>query len=196
MPRPWHLIAHSMGGAIGLRALHEGLGVRAAVFSAPMWGIQLTRIMRPIAWGMGWIHHGIGRSGRPAMRRSEQLYVLDTAFEENFLTRDKEMFRYMRAQIQAHPELGIGGPSMGWAYAALRECRALARLPSPAIPALCYLGTQEKIVDPLAIRQRMARWKNGVLHELEGAEHEIMMEEEAVRTRFFDQVAAHFRTHA
>jgi lysophospholipase len=32
-PAPYHLIAHSMGGAIGLRALHDGLPVQAAAFS-------------------------------------------------------------------------------------------------------------------------------------------------------------------
>ncbi|MEM6740561.1 MAG: alpha/beta hydrolase, partial [Pseudomonadota bacterium] len=30
LPRPWHLIGHSMGGAIGLRALHGGLQVASA----------------------------------------------------------------------------------------------------------------------------------------------------------------------
>jgi len=38
LPQPWHLLAHSMGGAIGLAALVNELPVRSAVFSAPMWG--------------------------------------------------------------------------------------------------------------------------------------------------------------
>jgi lysophospholipase len=41
---PITLIAHSMGGAIGLRALHDGLPVTAAAFSGPMWGIQMTAL--------------------------------------------------------------------------------------------------------------------------------------------------------
>jgi alpha-beta hydrolase superfamily lysophospholipase len=44
LPGPYHLIAHSMGGAIGLRALHDGLPVTAAAFSGPMWGIQMTAV--------------------------------------------------------------------------------------------------------------------------------------------------------
>ena len=36
LPRPYFLVAHSMGGCIGLRSLHAGLAVNAAMFSAPM----------------------------------------------------------------------------------------------------------------------------------------------------------------
>ena len=48
LPRPWHLLAHSMGGCIGLRALIEGLAVDRALFSAPMWGIKLPPLARPL----------------------------------------------------------------------------------------------------------------------------------------------------
>ena len=38
--RPLHLLAHSMGGCIGLRAVIEGMPVAACVFTGPMWGIK------------------------------------------------------------------------------------------------------------------------------------------------------------
>ncbi|MEP5187140.1 MAG: alpha/beta hydrolase, partial [Marinomonas sp.] len=53
LPKPWFLLGHSMGGAIGLRALMEGLPVQAAAFSAPMWDIKLPGPLRPVAYGMG-----------------------------------------------------------------------------------------------------------------------------------------------
>jgi len=37
LPRPFYLLAHSMGGCIGLRAVIEGLPVQAAAFTGPMW---------------------------------------------------------------------------------------------------------------------------------------------------------------
>ncbi|MFN4172311.1 MAG: alpha/beta hydrolase, partial [Pseudorhodobacter sp.] len=47
---PRFLLAHSMGGCIGLRALTDGrdggMAVRAAAFSAPMWGIHFSPGMR------------------------------------------------------------------------------------------------------------------------------------------------------
>ncbi|MFD2842686.1 alpha/beta fold hydrolase [Paracoccus cavernae] len=42
LPRPWHLLAHSMGGAIGYASLLDELPVVSAVFSSPMWGINTT----------------------------------------------------------------------------------------------------------------------------------------------------------
>ena len=48
MPEPFYLIGHSMGGAIGLRALISGIDVKAAVFSAPMWGINLSPPGAPV----------------------------------------------------------------------------------------------------------------------------------------------------
>ena len=50
LPEPFYLLGHSMGGCIGLRALHAGLPVAAAAFTAPMWGIQMAPAIRPAAW--------------------------------------------------------------------------------------------------------------------------------------------------
>ena len=41
LPGPFYLLAHSMGGCIGLRGLMRGLDVAAAAFSAPMWGLDM-----------------------------------------------------------------------------------------------------------------------------------------------------------
>ena len=45
LPQPWHLLGHSMGGAIGLAALMADLPVASAAFSAPMWGLHLSPIL-------------------------------------------------------------------------------------------------------------------------------------------------------
>ncbi len=54
-------------------------------------------------------------------------------------------------------------------------------MPSPAIPALCFVGSNERIVDPTAIRDRMTRWKGGKLLLVDGAEHEVLMERSSTR---------------
>ena len=60
LPRPWYLLAHSMGGGIGLRALHAGLPVAAAAFTGPMWGIALPPAFRPIAQLLAALSHSTG----------------------------------------------------------------------------------------------------------------------------------------
>ena len=100
----------------------------------------------------------------------------------------------MREHLRANHELGLGGPSLSWLNAALVEMRDLGRRPAPDLPCLTYLGRREAIVDPGRIRARMADWPGARLEEVEGAAHEIMMERPAIRTRLFDDLAAHFRS--
>ena len=195
LPEPYYLMAHSMGGCIGLRALMQGAPVQAAAFSAPMWGILIAAWMRPMAVALSTASRWFKFDDRYAPGTGAKSYVLSTPFVGNTLTTDAEMWDYMRAQALVHPELGLGGPSLGWLKAALTECHTLSLLPSPAIPALTALGTLEKIVDTTPIHARMAAWQAGRLDLYAGAEHEVLMERLAARTRFFDSTTALFLAH-
>lgn len=195
LPRPHYLLAHSMGGAIGLRALHRGLDVAAAVFSAPMWGIRFSPLMRPAAWAISAASRPLGLGLRYAPGTAGEGYVLANAFDSNALTGDVEMFGYMRRQLVARPELTVSGPSLQWLHEALRETGALSRTPAPPVPTLTFLGTEERIVCPAAIQTQMQRWPGGALRLVEGARHEVMMEGPDIRARMFDEAAAHFTRH-
>lgn len=192
MPRPWFLLAHSMGGCIGLRCLLGDHPFKAAVFSAPMWGILLAAWMRPLAVALSTASRWLNFDGRYAPGTKARTYVLDQGFALNTLTTDAEMWDYMRGQAMARPELTLGGPSLGWLKAALVECSALALAASPDLPVITALGTAEKIVDTGPVHARMARWPRGRLQLYPGAEHEILMEGAAARERFADEAAALF----
>ena len=196
LPKARYLVAHSMGGCIGLRALHEGLGVKAAMFSAPMWGILMTPLVKPFAWTVSSVASRIGLGTRISPGQSTTSYLEEVLLEENLLTNDHEMFGWMQNQLKAHPELGLGGPSLSWLNAALTEMRNLRARPSPDIAALTFLGTDEAIVDPDAVRDRMRRWPNGTLEVIETGRHEMMMDAPEMRARVFDATAAHFASHA
>ncbi len=195
LPEPFYLMAHSMGGCIGLRALMRGLPFKAAVFSAPMWGIAMAAWLRPVASVVGVLARPLGLAHRYAPTTGGQAYLVAQAFEGNVLTTDREMWDYMRRQVVEVPELALGGPSISWLQAALRECAALAALPAPRVPVVCSLGTAEKVVDVPPIHLRMAGWGTGQLDLYPGAEHEIMMEGPAARARFFDRAAALFEAN-
>ena len=195
LPQPWYMIAHSMGGCIGLRGLMRGLPVKAAVFSAPMWGIAMAAWLRPVASVVGALAAPLGLANRYAPSTSAETYLLQVPFEGNVLTTDRAMWDYMRRQVAEVPDLALGGPSIGWLTTALHECAALALLPAPKVPAICALGTAEKVVDVPPVHLRMAGWANGQLDLYPGAEHEIMMEGPAVRQRFFDRAAALFEAN-
>ena len=116
--------------------------------------------------------------------------MVHEAFEINKLTNDRDMYSYMQDQVRAHPELGLGGPSLRWLYLALSECRALARLPAPNLPCLTILGGDEAIVSFDRIRNRMAAWPGGRLHEVPGGRHELLMDTPDLRRDLFDQIRA------
>lgn len=196
LPRPWHLLAHSMGGCIGLRALHLGLPVQSAAFTGPMWGISLPAALRPIAWALagGLTKIGLGTLMAPGVAR--EAYVLAEPFDDNKLTTDPDMYEYMRRQTRAHPEIGLGGPTMQWLIEALRETRALAAMPGPNLPCMTFLGGAERIVDINRIHQRMKNWPDARLEIIEGAEHEIMMEGPETRARLFNTLAGFFDSNA
>lgn len=192
MPEPYYLLAHSMGGCIGLRALHNGLPVRAAVFSGPMWGINMAPSTRPAAWALAWGGTLAGLGNRYAPGSSAESYLATSPFDDNLLTTDPESWDYMKAQITTHPDLLLGGPSLRWVREALVECRNLDKMDSPPLPAITFLGTNERIVDANRIHSRMERWTNGKLEMIDPGEHEVLMEGAAMRTIIHDKIEAFF----
>lgn len=192
LPEPYFLLAHSMGGCIGLRALMNGYPIEAVAFSAPMWGILMAPALRPMAWAVTTVARAAGQTTMVAPGQTTENYVGRTSFADNTLTTDPEFFDFMEAQLTAHPDLGIGGPSVLWLNEALREMRRLAALPSPALPALTFLGTNEQIVDPDRIRARMQKWPNGKLTVLSGSKHEPLMDYTGVGQAMLDEIGGFF----
>lgn len=196
LPEPYYLLAHSMGGCIGLRALQNGLPVKAAAFTGPMWGIVIEPWRKPFAFALSWLSRKLSFPHVRAPGTGGETYVKQAPFEDNMLTTDPEMFAYMKRQTDAHPELALGGPSLGWLDEALTECRALMAMDAPDLPTLTFLGTNERIVSKDAIVLYKKGWPRGTLEIVDGAEHEAMMEAPALRDRVFDMTAAHFASHA
>lgn len=186
LPDPTGLFAHSMGGCIGLRALMNGLPVDAAVFTGPMWGISLDPVRRGAGWALSTLSRKTNFEKLLAPGTTGQSYVMVQPFEGNLLTRDEHMYAQMRHQLIAHPELALGGPSMAWLNEALKECRALSLSPTPNVPTITFLGTNERIVDTKAVHDRMARWNTGELRLVDGAEHEVVMDRPDVQADVYD----------
>ena len=196
LPKPWYLIGHSMGGAIGLRAVLRGLDVAGAVFSAPMWGIAMAPVLRPVAWGLGWVAHhtAMNRWITPGTRAATYVRICDPA--DNFLTDDPDEIAQMRAQLDAVPGLDLGGPSVPWLYRALRECADLRRHADPQVPTLTFLPLRDEIVSLDAIRSMTRRWREATLVEVPGGRHETMMEIPTRRRMFFDRTLAFLAAQA
>lgn len=188
LPEPNILVAHSMGGCIGLRALHNGLNIQKVIFSAPMWGIYIAPVLKIPAKLISSIGPYVGLSNKFSPNTRAENYVQIQGFEDNTLTNDAKTYAWLTEQLDKHPELGIGGPSINWLHQALMECASLRKAPPPKTECLCFLGTQEAIVSPQAIKDIIARWPTGKLVEIDGAQHEIFMEEPHVLAQAWAEI--------
>ena len=190
--RPLMALGHSMGGAIGLRAVLEGLPVLACAFTGPMWGIALSPVLRPVARIIVSATRPIGLGARYAPGTNGGCYLIETPFSDNLLTSDAKTYAWMRDQVTAHPELRLGGPSNAWVHEALSEIRYLHRQPLPDLPCLTVMGAEEAIIDSRAVADLVARWPRATLHTVPIARHEVMMEAPSIRDAFFDRAAAFY----
>ena len=195
LPEPYYMLAHSMGGCIGLRHLFRAKAFKAAAFSAPMWGIVIVNWMRPLTGLIGAAARIFAFDTRYAPGTGPTTYVTDFPFAGNTLTTDPDMWEYMRQQALAQPALSLGGPTFGWLRAALNECHALQQITSPALAAIVGLGRNERIVDTAPILKRMAKWRGGRLDLYDASEHEVMMELPAIRDRFLASAVALFEAN-
>ena len=185
-PAPIFGLAHSMGGAILLEAVH--LGRRwfdRLVLCAPM--IDLA-----------------GYAGRPVIRRIAKIgtflglgksYVLSGGpvpisskpFSGNPLTSDPVRYERIRA-LEELPGLGLGSPTFGWASAAFR---VMERFNDPLYPTalrqplLIFAAGEDVIASTPAIERFAVRLRAGSHLIIPGARHEILMERDFVRAQFW-----------
>lgn len=185
LPKPWFLLGHSMGGAIGLRALHDGLPVSGVIFSAPMWGIRMSGFLKAVSGVVLGLSKPLGLDTSFAPTTGPAAPMV---FNDNPLTNDRDMFNYMEGQVAKHPELALGGPSIRWVNAALEETQALMEMDPPDLPMLALLGTEEAIVESSAIHERCASWPGSKLHMVRGGRHEVLMEGPEMREPLLDLI--------
>jgi lysophospholipase len=176
LPGPRYLVAHSMGGCIGLRTLLERAEFCGAVFSAPMWHLHMRAATRELTARFTQLANLMGLGSRLMPGTRAQPTALAAPFDGNALTSDRATFDWCVAQINAHPDLALGGPTMQWTRAALEEMARLYIAPLPNLPVLVMLGSEETVVSANVIRTQVGQMAQGALLELPGARHEIFME--------------------
>lgn len=191
---PLMMLAHSMGGLIGLRALYRDLPIEAAAFSAPMWGIQVPFRRRAMAEMLRRLPMALRQDLGYSPTTSDETYVLATRFEDNHLTGDADIWDYLHRHVVQEPAFRLGGPSLGWMRSALNECVSLMQRPALKLPAFAAFGTAEAIVKPGPIRKRMRDWPLGSLEVYPGARHELTMERREYRDRFFGSAVGLFNS--
>ncbi len=181
-------LAHSMGGHILLRRLHDRNGeFSGAAFSAPMLGIN----PRGSPW---WVVEKIAahlnRNG-PSTEFVWGLAARDQRFlpfAQQIVTSDPVRYARNQALLAAQPDLRLNGPTWGWLGAAMQSI-ALMRAPgyAEAIKTSClFFGAgHDRVCETPALAAFAARMPHARFVEIANAEHEILMERDVFRAQFW-----------
>ena len=186
--KPWIIFAHSKGGLIGLRTLHDNPVFEKVVFTSPMWGIQMPPILKSGASIIMSLISLIGKMETYAPTTSPETRILNEEYEFNKLTSDIRNFKLLRQQLIQHPNLQIGGPSSAWVSAALDEIEFQIGNEPPITPALCFLGEKEEIIDNLAVREFCKNWDSCDLISIPDAKHDLLMEKKMILHSLFEKL--------
>ena len=193
LPRPWLMLAHSMGGHIGMRFLRQEPGLFAgAAMTAPMFGIRLAPTPAPVARALCaaavWI--GAGTRYAPGQRDVDLGRLV---FARNRLTSSPDRYAAFRQCVETAPELALGGVTYGWLGAALRSIavtRAPGYLESIRTPVLILQAGRERLVSNRAQALVARRLPNARLFRFPDARHELLMERDEIRDRVLAAVLA------
>jgi lysophospholipase len=185
--RPFAL-AHSMGAHILLRALHADPRLFAgAVMIAPMLELETQGYPGALVHALSSAHSyfGLSRAWVWGMRSRDPLRL---RFEDNRVTSDRARFARAQNFLEANPTLRLAGPSWGWLHAAYRSMGAMRRpgyAENITTPCLIFGAGRDRIVSTKAVRAFARRLPHADYVELGDAEHEILMENDSIRARFW-----------
>ncbi|MBU6235684.1 MAG: alpha/beta hydrolase [Alphaproteobacteria bacterium] len=185
---PRIVLGHSMGGHIALRIMHDVRDAfKCAALTAPMFNINLPVLMQgparmtaEAACKMGWSEHYVFGYGPWSLARF-------TA-NLNLLTSDKTRREIqIRHQVE-NPSLRMGGLTFNWVRTALASNRFTqdpAWLSQVTTPLFVAMPSREMIVSNAATRFGVNHMPNVELVEITGSLHEVLMEKEEFRARFW-----------
>ena len=186
-PPPIFALGHSMGGAIAIRACHEGSRwFERVVLSAPMIALRAGPLLRaagPLARTMRLFGRGSAYipTGHAKATGAED-------FIGNVLTSDPVRFSRNAAVLEEEPALGLGAPTIAWVDSAVRAMKQFA---APAYaagirqPILMVAAGRDEVVSTPAIETFGMNLLAGRHLILAGSRHEILQEQDHYRGQFW-----------
>ncbi len=185
--KPYIGLAHSMGGNVLLRYLHDfPHEFDCAVLTAPMLAVKTAPYPPWFARAMATCTTAAGQHGAFVFGGAKQ-DPMAAVFETNGVTTDQRRFDRLMACLKAEPRLALGAPTFGWLEAAYRSMELVASeefAHGIETPVLLIGAAHDQLVHPGADLTLITRIKRGMYVMLK-SEHEIMMERDDIRAAFW-----------
>jgi len=187
---PLVMLAHSMGGNIGLRYLLQQPDIfSCAALSAPMVRIDAIKNMP------SWLSLGLTGALRKLWDRTYVFGGGDWHPEirgkqgRAKLSSDPARGMIQDAWCLHDPALRVGGVTFGWLHEANISCAELSSdsvIKNIKTPCLFALAGKEHLIDNKAARHLAQKMPQARILELPEARHEIIMERDSMRNAFID----------
>jgi lysophospholipase len=185
---PLIFLAHSMGGHVALRFLHDfPEAADKVVLTSPMIDINipsfprwLVRFISFCASGAGFGHsYSVGSQGYSAP---------NIKFEGNTLTSDPVRFMDEHRAIESNPDLALGGVTYGWLAATFKSIDILSSAEYAGkikTPVLIISAGKDRIVSESAQRAICSVMEKSSFVCIPDSYHEILKERDKVRNIFW-----------
>ena len=189
---PRVLIAHSMGGAIGLLCLHRQPRLfDAAILSAPMLGVPIGRtpplLLRALTGPVRLTPLRICRLPGTYSWHPDRPPTPDLSR----ISSDAERCRIRHAWVSSNPALRLDQPTYGWLDPALSLIARIGKkrfLAGIRTPILLGSAGRELVVAPEAHHRAARLLPDCALVELPESKHEPFLERDAIRNAWFDHI--------
>ena len=187
------LVGHSMGGTIGTLYIKKSPSTfKAAVFSAPMYGIVLPLHKHFIRWLAKQLDNG--SPSHPNYVIGGKDYAPE-AFKHNDLTHSESRYNNYRQIYQELPQLQLGSPTNRWLIEAIDASeRAVIAARESLTPILILQAEEDSIVDNDC--QNSAASEHCVITKIASARHEIFMEKDTPRNHALSLLSQFLNLHS
>ncbi len=186
-PPPIFALAHSMGAAIMIRALHQGRRwFDRVVLSAPMIALARVPISTPARVTLSALR--LVRFGSGYVPGGDSTLVGLGPFVGNHLTSDPVRYARSAAVLEVEPGLGLAAPTVGWTAAAFTAMRAFAEAGYASQirqPLLLIAAGRDEVVSTPAVEDFALHLRAGAHLIVPGARHEILQEQDHYRAQFW-----------
>jgi len=186
---PLIALAHSTGAHILLRYLSEHKRrLRCAVLAAPLFDIVIEK-HPPWLVGLLLFVRNLWKASPSSLPGTDERDPIHLPFEGNRLTSDRARYERTIDKLTKQPFLRINGPSYGWLRAAFRSIRRVRKkdfAEGIVTPLLIFGAGKDQIVRTDATRDYVKWLPSAEYIEFADSEHEILMENDTIRRRFWN----------
>ncbi|WP_426430186.1 alpha/beta fold hydrolase [Winogradskyella sp. HB-48] len=180
-----YLLAHSMGGAIGMTYLEQNpKDFNAAAFSSPMFGLKPTICSIVKLVDKEEPKFAVGQS---------EYNDSNLEFENNTLTGSIIRFNRMIKAYQEVPKARLGGATYSWLHHSCKQFGYLFdNIDKIQTPFVLFSAENEDIVNPAAHKRffNVAKkiGKECEYYQIKDAEHELLIEKDVLRIQTLNKI--------